>query len=173
MTKISKRAFLFSFGSILLMTFCRTSAMAGDCLPDCMSVTNCWNIGANPSTPACGIYLANCQQQCRNSNKGASYGAIAYSIENGAYGFSDSWDNREKAEKTALDYCSQHGKGCKSMVWFSNSCGAVASDGEKAAWGQASSVSAAKQQSLDKCEEGFFGFFKKHCEVKVYHCSFS
>jgi len=52
-------------------------------------------------------------------------------------------------------------------------CGAVASDGEKATWGQASSISAAKRQSLDKCEEGFLGFFKKHCEVKAYHCSFS
>lgn len=168
MTKTTTRSFLFLYGLTLLITCFRTSAIAGDCLPDCMSVTNCWNMGANPSTPACGIYLAACQQKCRNNSKGV-YGAIAYNVKTGSYGFSNSWDNREKAEKTALGYCSKYGKGCKSMVWFSNSCGAVASDGKKATWGQASSVPAAERQALDKCNEGFF---KKHCEVKVSHCSF-
>ena len=172
MKKTARQSFLFLCGLILWMTCFGTSVIAGDCLPDCMSVTNCWHMGENPSTPACGIYLAACQQKCRNSSNG-SYGAIAYSTKNGAYGFSDSWNNRKKAEKIALDYCSQHSKGCKSMVWFSDSCGAVASDGKKATWGQASSVSAAERQALDKCNEGFFGFFKKHCEVKVYHCSSS
>lgn len=139
----------------------------GDCYRECMEMHGCQS---SMDSGYCSGTQARCSTECRNAAKEKSYGAIAYSKKNGAYGFSDGRENQKKAEQAALKYCTEHGSGCKSEVWFYNSCGAVASDGKKiVTWGQADSEQAARQQALDKCSKGLF--FKRKCEVKVSHCS--
>lgn len=167
MTKTSKPFLVLCVGLMILLARSAISE-AGDCFSDCVNASNCSSLSSEHNSAYCGDAVSRCQTQCLFSTD-KSYGAIAYSVKNGAYGFSDSWKDRKAAEKAALKYCSQYGKGCKAMVWFYNSCGAVASDGKKAAWGQGPSAQAASQQALDKCSKGFF--FKKHCEVKASHCS--
>jgi hypothetical protein len=115
----------------------------------------------------CSGTSARCSTECRNSPNNKSYGAIAYSAINGAYGYSDRWDNQENAEKTALKYCSEHGSGCEMIVWFYNSCGAVAADGNTVTWGQETSETEAKRKALDECRRAG----GQNCEIKISHCS--
>lgn len=136
-----------------------------------MDVSGCWNAEPGVNVSYCSDTQARCSSACLDqgpSGRGKIYGAIAYSKENGAYGYSHGWTNQEKAEKIALTNCSKHGPGCKSVVWFYNSCGAVVSDGKYVTWGQADSAQIAMKQALDKCNRHFF---RGKCEKVVSHCS--
>ncbi len=146
------------------MTAAGSSLKAADCLRECMDASGCWSSRSDENVSYCSGTLVNCQTKCRNQK---SYGAIAYSKKNGAYGFSDSWNNQKQAEKTALSYCAKQGSNCETMVWFYNSCGAVAADGKKTGWGQSSSKEAAGNQALEKCRKSG----GKKCGVKISHCS--
>jgi hypothetical protein len=53
------------------------------------------------------------------------------------------------------------------MVWYRNSCGAVAADGDIVAWGQASAKRTAQQSALDKCAKAG----GKKCAVETAQCS--
>ena len=178
MTKVAKQSLILCAGSMFLLIFSSVSE-AGDCYTDCVNSSNCSSLSSDHNSAYCGDAVSRCQMTClqKTDDSHDSYGAIAYSVKNNAYGFSDSWKDKKEAQKAAMKYCSQNGKGCKNMVWFRNSCGAVASDGKKASWGYGPSIQAAQKQALDNCNKGFsFGFFlglyfKKHCEVKVSHCS--
>lgn len=142
-------------------------AFAGDCYPDCMNASNCWGPGA-PNDSYCSGTQVQCSYQCSHQqNGGKSYGAIAYSAKDGGYGYSDGQGDQKQAEKTALKYCKQHGKKCESLIWFYNSCGAVAADGKKVGWAQHASSSAAQQNALQFCRKQG----GKNCEIKVVHCS--
>ena len=167
MTKTVKQ-FIFVFVSSLIFAFFAAllspSASARDCLTECMDASGCWSSRSDENVSYCRGTEATCEAQCRNHK---SYGAIAYSAKNGAYGFSDSWNDQKQAEKTALGYCSKRGPKCENMVWFYNSCGAVAADGKKTGWGQGSSEGAASNQALEKCKKSG----GKNCEVKISHCS--
>ncbi len=167
MLKIIKRPLLLFAGIIIFSSF--TVAFAyGDCYRDCMDAFGC---GSSMDSSYCSDTQARCSSDCRDKGpggRGKIYGAIAYSKRNGAYGYSHGWNNQKKAEKVALKNCSENGKGCKSEVWFYNSCGAVASDGRHVAWGQASTARAAMQQALDKCNKNWF---KGKCKEVISHCS--
>ncbi|HXV27737.1 MAG TPA: DUF4189 domain-containing protein [bacterium] len=172
MGKLLKRMCLFVYLMAgFTMALAYDSAFAGmDCYRDCMDASSCWSARSGENVSYCSSTQARCSSDCRNQGNSnqRSYGAIAYNAKSGAYGYSNSWEDRKKAEQTALKYCKQYGSGCKSEVWFYNSCGAVAADGRKVAWGRADSAREANRQALEKCNKGFF---KKHCEVKVSHCS--
>ena len=168
MIKTSKQSFILCVALITLPTFPAVSE-AGDCFTDCVNGVNCSSLSSEYNGAFCQDSISRCQMTCLQKTD-ETYGAIAYSVKNGAFGFSDSFKDRWQAQDAAMRYCSGHGKGCKKMVWFYNSCGAVASDGKKADWGQGSPVQAAERQALDKCSKGFL-FFKNHCEVKTSHCS--
>jgi len=153
-------------GLITWLLLSPASARAGDCMTDCMGT--CWGGGADENRAYCNDTEVQCTSDCRNKPVERSYGAIAYSARNGAYGFSDGWKNQREAEKAAVKYCKQNGSGCKSRVWFYDSCGAVAADGRTVTWGQGASPQAAQQQAFNRCKKGLFRW---HCEVKVSHCS--
>lgn len=142
-----------------------SAAAFADCYDECMSIKGCWHKGEGYSS-YCGSAEVNCGRECelKKSNQ-KSYGAIAYSTNDGSYGYSNGQDSRGEAEQIALNYCNRYSKNCKAMVWFQNSCGAVAADGKKTGWGQADTESEAQQKALKSCG-------KKKCEVKVSHCSF-
>ena len=167
--KKMKRPFYFLFaGAVVLLTFFAARASAGDCYVDCMLASGCWGARSDENVSYCSDTEATCTVRCMHAG-GRSYGAIAYSPKNGAYGFSDSWPDQKKAEETALGYCSKNGKGCKIQVWFYDSCGAVAagSGGRKTGWGQGDSAGEAGQQALEKCKKSG----GENCEIKTSHCS--
>lgn len=144
------------------------SLFAADCYRNCMSASGCWNsMGESENRSFCSGMQATCSTQCRHSSSGKAYGAIAYSTKTESYGYSDHWDNQKKAEKTAMKYCSESGPGCKVMVWFYDSCGAVAADGKKTGWGQDYSEGTARGSALKDCQKSG----GKNCAVAASHCS--
>lgn len=148
--------------TILILGFA-TTAFA-DCFDQCMSIKNCWHKGESYSSN-CGDAEVNCNMSCeREAANRKSYGAIAYSRKDGAYGYSNSQDSQKEAEDLALNYCKENGAKCRSMIWFQNSCGAVAAAGRKTGWGQADTEEEAQTKALKDCG-------KKNCEIKVAHCS--
>jgi serine/threonine-protein kinase len=52
-----------------------------------------------------------------------TFGAIAYSQANGAHGYGYKARSRDAAEEKALQEC---GPSCKVVIWFRNSCAALA-----------------------------------------------
>lgn len=81
------------------------------------------------------------------------HGAIAFAIDNGAYGVSSDFSSRAGAERAALRQCQSHGgQGCKIVVWFKNGCGGLAvsqRNGFGAGW--AESAEEAREMALDGC----------------------
>ncbi len=160
-----KKFGLFCF--LLLVSAFPIAYAAEDCYRNCMIGAGCWDsMGESGNQAFCIGMQTTCTTECRYRG-GSSYGAIAYSTKNGSYGSSDGQENQYKAQQTALQYCKKNGKGCKIMVWFYDSCGAVAADKGKTGWGRASSEAEAKQQALAGCKKSG----GKNCEVKISHCS--
>lgn len=144
---------------------------AMDCYRDCMDASGCWFSRSDENVSFCSGVQARCSTQCRDSGPGGgakSYGAIAYSKKNGAYGYAHGWTNQKKAEAVALKNCKANGPGCEVQVWYYDSCGAVASDGRNVTWGRAGTPGAAVRQALDRCNQKWF---KGTCESKVSDCS--
>ncbi|MEA2989349.1 MAG: hypothetical protein QOG83_2060 [Alphaproteobacteria bacterium] len=84
-----------------------------------------------------------------------SYGAIAYSRDDGAYGYSYDLGSRGLAEERAMRECSkQTEESCEVVLWFRNSCAALATDDEHD-WGAAWNVrqSRAEDRALELCRE--------------------
>ena len=55
------------------------------------------------------------------------YGSIAFSVENGALGWSNDYDSRSAAENEATNQC---GSNCEAVLWFRNACGAIATSSD-------------------------------------------
>lgn len=62
------------------------------------------------------------------------HGAIAFSQQTGAVGWSYDFSSRAAAENRALHECGKHGGGCRVATWFKNACGALAV-GQGNGWG--------------------------------------
>jgi hypothetical protein len=157
---------------LLFALFLPSIAFAyGDCYRDCMDASGCWSARSDENVSYCSGVQATCSSRCRDEGPGGGgqvYGAIAYSKKKGVYGYSYGWNSQKKAEAVALKNCKDSGPGCKSVVWFYNSCAAVASDGPHVTWGQADTASAAIKDAVDKCNKTLF---HGKCENKVYSCS--
>jgi Domain of unknown function (DUF4189) len=52
------------------------------------------------------------------------YGAIAYSTDNGKYGYTYDYGTLASAETDALKNCAD--RSCQVVLWFKNRCGALA-----------------------------------------------
>ncbi|WP_349368148.1 DUF4189 domain-containing protein [Salinarimonas sp.] len=80
------------------------------------------------------------------------YGAIAYSQETDAHGWSLDFSTQGEAEKRALKECGIHGPGCVVTTWFRNACGALAVAPDRswgADWG--ASEDEAGRKALGRC----------------------
>ncbi|HZG30421.1 MAG TPA: DUF4189 domain-containing protein [Ensifer sp.] len=67
-----------------------------------------------------------------------NHGAIAYSPETGAAGWSYDHPSRRRAERVAMGNCLAYADDCRIATYFSNACGAVAkasNGGWGADWG--------------------------------------
>jgi len=99
-----------------------------------------------------------------------SFGAIAYSIETGSYGYSTGYSYRQAAESAAHDYCYQNGASdCNTVIWFNNACGAL-SLSSNGVYGAAynASINRAQNAAVDYCvANGGDG-----CYLEISNCSF-
>jgi hypothetical protein len=137
------------------------SAQAGSCLYNCEG-SECADFSNRSSF--CLEQRGRCEAYCSGTRY---YGAIAYSGADGAFGWTVDRDDQARAQRDALRYCAEHGSACKSVVWFYNSCGAVAADGGKVAWGRAPTSRQAERIAIEEC--GKLG--GRNCSVKVSRCS--
>ena len=93
-----------------------------------------------------------------------NFGAIAFSQDNGANGYSYDLGSREEAEERALQECGRH---CKVVIWFKNACAALATgEGNAYGTGWASERHEAESIAMSKCHENGHG-----CSVARWACT--
>jgi serine/threonine-protein kinase len=97
----------------------------------------------------------------------ASYGAIAFSPDTGAAGYSTRRQSRGNAQEWALYYCGQHANDCRIAINFRNACGAVAR-GRNGGWGSDWGVTRAEAQNdaVAACSQ-----YDSGCRVIQWACS--
>ena len=121
------------------------------------------------STSSCSYQRQSCDNSSPSSTPQAprrSYGAIAYSPDSGAWGYSEEYGSRAQAEGRARKECRE--KDCEIATWFYNSCGAVAAS-NNGSWGgaQGDDVRSAQQGAQARCaKEG-----GTNCKVLFSRCS--
>jgi uncharacterized protein DUF4189 len=133
----------------------------GFCLYECEG-SLCYDYGNH--SDMCTDIRAKCQTKCSGMK---SWGAIAYSAKDKGFGFSDGWNDLERAKKVAMDNCRKHGAECKLWAWFDHSCGAIAADGATVTWGTAAAKVVAEQRAMLECKKAG----AKKCAVEVSVCS--
>lgn len=80
-----------------------------------------------------------------------NYGAIAFSPDSGAVGYSYNYRRRDLAEERALE---ERGRGCRVVIWFRNACGALATgDGNGYGSGWSTSRGTAERIALNECAQ--------------------
>ena len=77
------------------------------------------------------------------------YGAIALSDTTGRWGSSYDLATQASAEEAALRYC--NADDCQVVVWFANTCGAVARRPDFVAWGLGETREVAEDAALAEC----------------------
>lgn len=100
----------------------------------------------------------------------ADYGSIAFSPVDGRWGHSYNYRSEAEAVRVAMDYCRNGGgRSCRTVVWVSNGCGAVAVAG-----GNRNFVAAngkyrpeAESNALARCR----GVYGRSCTIKVWVCT--
>jgi hypothetical protein len=141
-----------------------TSALGqtvGHCLYEC-ETSLCADFGNN--TNLCVDRRAECQTKCSNIKY---WGAIAYSSKDKGAGWSFGWNDLDQAKKEAMSRCSKRGAACQLWVWFDNSCGAIAVDGNTITWGTAYAKADADARALLECRKAG----GRNCVVQASVCS--
>ncbi len=151
----------FAAASVFIAT-----VAGADCVVDCMQRSGCWSGGSVFEPGRCNNMPELCGIQCRNQGRD-SWGAIAYSVKDGGFGYSEGWTDLTRAKQTAQDNCLKHGTACQVWMWFNHECGALAADGEKVGWGTSSSKPSADQRALTECAKNG----GKKCAIQVSQCS--
>ncbi len=94
----------------------------------------------------------------------ANYGALAYSHDNGSYGYSYDFSTQWAADERARQEC---GYGCKIVVQFHDACAAYATGhGTNYGWAVESTSQTAKDRALYECSIRGGG-----CAVRVWGCT--
>ena len=93
------------------------------------------------------------------------YGAIAYSTDNGMYGYTYDYTALSSAEMDALKNCGD--AACMIILWFKNSWGALAiGDGNAYGAATAASKDDAETSAMTFCSQQ-----AKNCKVAQWVCS--
>jgi len=98
-----------------------------------------------------------------------AYGAMAYSPGTGAYGYVYDLGSRSEAESGALAQCAGRTSGgdCKVLLWFKNSCGAIATATNGAygsGWGESRAL--AEQNAVTSCSRN-----ASNCQPLAWACT--
>lgn len=114
------------------------------------------------------LALAMVGVNAKNAFAQDAFGAIAYSPDDRAAGWTYNYSTRSRAEANALSECrGAGGESCRVLVWFKNGCGAlaVASSGAYGSgWG--SSKQRAELEALKSC-----GQYDRGCRVTRWVCT--
>ncbi|MEX0842159.1 MAG: DUF4189 domain-containing protein [Xanthobacteraceae bacterium] len=100
----------------------------------------------------------------------ADYGSIAYSPTDGRSGYSYNYRSEGEAVQVAMGYCRQDGgKACRTVVWVSNGCGAVAIAGSNRNFVAANGKyqPEAESTALSLCQQSY----GRSCTIKVWVCT--
>lgn len=79
-----------------------------------------------------------------------------------AWGFATGEPNRKAAERRAVEYCREHGRNCRAVVWF-ETCGAYAASAKHYGYGWGASKAKATGDALKMCASN-------SCKVIVAEC---
>ena len=112
---------------------------------------------------------ANQAQGSAGSSHKKTFGAIAFSRDTGANGYSFQYNNRSGAEARALKECGAYASDCTVASSFSDACGALAV-GDSNGWGasRAQSIIKAERNALASCRS----YDNTNCEIEVSVCSY-
>jgi len=94
------------------------------------------------------------------------FGAIAYSPSSGAHGWANDQPSRQAAERAALSGCREHAKDCRTVVWFKNACGALATGPKVYGWGWGATQELADAEAMKACAQ-----HATRCTVKQRLCT--
>jgi hypothetical protein len=99
---------------------------------------------------------------------GYRYGALAYDMNTGRYGYSFNYDADWKARNRALTECGWGG--CKAYISFRNGCGALATDDSQRVygWGTSADRATAISRAIYECK-----IRGGNCTLKVWSCNAS
>lgn len=126
------------------------------CIDSCMDTYNSSNQSELQQT---------CVNQCRNR---VNYGAIAFSVLNGANGSSYGYHSADEADQRALSNCEQRGDGCKVVIGFSETCAALAAgDDNRFAANLGDGRGSAENSALAGCHRNGV----KNCAIKASTCA--
>jgi Domain of unknown function (DUF4189) len=156
-----------AFGALALM-LCADQAGA-DCSSMCESER--WACSESSSSSACSTQFQICVQNCIGGEGSAdNFGAIAFSSSTEIFGFSHDFTTRGAAEKRAVSECRKAGGAddCESVVWFNQSCGALASDGDGA---YGSDWAATRKEARSKAKANCQKHTGKSCAVRKSLCA--
>ncbi|MCF3640530.1 DUF4189 domain-containing protein [Rhizobium sp. TRM95111] len=94
------------------------------------------------------------------------FGAIAYSPQTGAHGWSEAFATQSEAEEAARVSCARHASDCRTAAWFKNACGALATgpNGWGADWGR--NTAEAQAKAIDACVP-----HSKQCRILKWLCT--
>ncbi len=107
-----------------------------------------------------------CVEQCGKPK--VLFGAIAYGPESQATGWSYDYETEDQARHRALSNCAPHGKDCRVVTSFSNSCGAVAAGTNlRYAVGEGVTAEQAQADAVAKCTRAG----GTDCEFQAWSCS--
>jgi len=119
------------------------------CISTCRAARGC---EYDYSSLSCKLAGDDCLFKCDTEAPSTkNYGAISYSRESEFSGTSHGFSNRASAEARAQTECAIGGRDCKVIVWFWNSCAAIAVGGDVVAWGRDPSLRVAKASALNEC----------------------
>lgn len=94
------------------------------------------------------------------------FGAIAFSTRSGAHGWANDYGSRYGAENAALAQC---GGGCRVVLWFKNTCGALATASDNSyGTGWSGSRRTAEAIAMRNCRErgGGCGILRWVCTTR-------
>lgn len=95
------------------------------------------------------------------------HGAIAFSSQSGAHGYSHNYGSRGAAEQRALSGCRNNGGGCRVVLYFNDACGALAvGDGNGSGYAWAPTRRQAERRALSNCSE-----YTSSCQIVRWVCS--
>ncbi|MBX3573941.1 MAG: DUF4189 domain-containing protein [Mesorhizobium sp.] len=97
----------------------------------------------------------------------ADFGAIAFSPQSGAYGYSYGAGTRAQAERIAMSNCRANGAGCRLLVYFRNACGALAvGNGNGYGYAWAGTRGQAEGRAMQECRNQ-----TSSCRLVAWSCS--
>jgi len=157
MKLLGKALVLFCFIQGLLLFLARPAfAGSSTCFSDCAG--SC----LGNMSDSCMYTKRRCEASCDVHR----FGAIAYSVADGAWGYSKDWSTGGEAKRDALHRCSSRGSNCKIWAVFENECGAVAADGSTVGWGTSVQVNEAKRRAMLECSKAG----GRNCSIQVWAC---